>query len=56
MNKLDRLLESLPDNEATTLQSVLFSSVPSPDLATTLRTHGHDISEAAIRRWRQKYL
>lgn len=58
MTKVDQLLADLPDNEARLFYTALVSPgvVPHLTLAETFQLHGHDISETAIRRWRQKHL
>lgn len=57
MSKVDRILADLPDNDHRyTLRDVLESPVPHKTVAETLQYHGYDISETAIRRWRQKHI
>jgi len=47
-------MDSLSDDEADALRSVLLSNTSHKELAATLRFHGFDVSETSVRRWRSK--
>lgn len=60
VSKVDALLVSLSHEESTRLHMMLTLRVQtgrfrhtSQEVAALLRKHGHDVSEASVRRWRQ---
>jgi len=55
MTKIDRLLDDLTEDESRMLREVLASpDVGHVELSRFLVSEGHDISEAAVRRWRDR--
>lgn len=55
ISKLDRILEELPDTEASLLQKALEDpGVEHTEIAATLTRHGLEVGEASVRRWRAR--
>lgn len=52
MMALDRILAELGDDDAAALRAALDRGAANTHLVRVLERHGHFISEASIRRWK----